>query len=267
MNRPIGVLDSGVGGLTIWREIVKELPNESTIYIADSKNCPYGIKTAKEIYNLAKRLVAFLVTQDVKLIVLACNTITVSCLLKLREEFKDVPIIGTVPVIKTASELTKNKKIGILSTVRTAKSTYQKNLIEQFANGNKVLNLGTDKLVPLIEKGDHVKMIQIILQQELKPFIDAKVDVLALGCTHFPLIKNEIQGILGSKVRVLDSGAAIARQVARVLEKENMRSKTKPNHNFYTTGNKTQLTKILATMGYKRSLKTLLKSEAFKLRL
>lgn len=266
MNRPIGVLDSGVGGLTIWKEIVQKLPSESTIYIADSKNCPYGIKTAEEIYKLAKRLVQFLVKSNSKIIVLACNTITVSCLDKLREEFKGIPIIGTVPVIKTASELTKNKKIGIFSTSATSKSKYQKDLIRKFAQNLKVLNIGTDKLVPLIEKGDHVKMIQIILQQELKPFVDAKVDILALGCSHFPLIKDQIQSIL-KDVQVLDSGAAIARQVKRVLSNNNILSSSKRDYTFYTSGETAPFNKILKSMGYKRSLKTLLKSEAFKLRL
>lgn len=231
-NRPIGLLDSGVGGLTIWQEIVKKLPNESTIYIADSKNCPYGIKTAEEIYNLAKRLVAFLATQNVKLIVIACNTITVSCLDKLREEFKDVPIIGTVPVIKTAAEKTKKGKIGILSTVQTSKSRYQKDLIKKFAKDLEVLNIGTDKLVPLIEKG---KNVDSILPQILKPF--EKIDVLALGCTHFPLIKDKIQKILGSKVLILDSGAAIARQVRRVLKHNKILTGNKKfKRYFYTTG-------------------------------
>lgn len=234
MNRPIGVLDSGVGGLTIWKEIAKELPNESTIYIADSKNCPYGIKTSNAIHKLARKLVQFLVSKNVKLIVIACNTITISSLEKLRLEFPQIPIVGTVPIVKTASKMSKNKKIGILSTVRTAKSTYQKNLIKQFTNGNKVLNLGTDKLVPLIEKG---RPIDLVLKEDLKPFVDENVDVLALGCTHFPLIKNKIQKILGSKVLILDSGPAIARQVRRILEyNSSLATKRNSSHELYTTG-------------------------------
>ena len=129
----IGVIDSGLGGLSIWRQIVKKLPKESTIYLADSKNCPYGSNSSEEIYQLSKKLVTFLVQKKVKLIVLACNTITVSCLDKLRKEFPKTPIIGTVPVIKTASEITKNNKIGVLSTARTARSKYQKKLIKTFA--------------------------------------------------------------------------------------------------------------------------------------
>ena len=219
VNKSIGIIDSGIGGLSIWREIVKELPKESTIYLADSKNCPYGSKSSEEIYQLSKKLVTFLAQKKVKLIVLACNTITVSCLSKLRIEFPKIPIIGTVPVIKTASEITKNNKSGVLSTVRTAKSKYQKKLIQTFAGGARVLNIGTDKLVPIIEN-EETNMIKInkILNEELKPFLDFKIDTLALGCSHFPFLKKKMQKILGKKILILDSSAAIARQIERVLK-------------------------------------------------
>lgn len=246
MNKPIGILDSGVGGLTIWREIVRELPKESTVYIADSKNIPYGAKSSKEINRLARKLVQFLLKKDVKLIVVACNTITVTCLDRLRAEFPQIPIVGTVPVVKTAAEKTKKGKIGILSTVRTAKSRYQKNLIKKFAGDLEVLNLGTDKLVPLIEKGESVDQV---LENELSPFIN-QVDVLALGCTHFPLIKDKIQKILGPKVLVLDSGPAIARQVRRVLSNNNILSSSKADRFFFTTGDDKSFNKILKSLKY-----------------
>lgn len=232
MNKSIGILDSGVGGLTVWSEIVKKLPNESTIYIADSKNVPYGTKTPEEIHRLSRKLVQFLLGKDIKLIVVACNTITVTCLDKLRVEFPQVPIVGTIPVVKTAAERTKKRKIGILSTVRTTKSAYQKKLIDKFARNLEVISIGTDKLVPLIEKGENVDSI---LTEILKPF--NKVDVLALGCTHFPLIRDKIKKILGPKVLILDSGPAIARQVRRVLEQNKAMSNSKDRrHYFYTTG-------------------------------
>lgn len=222
VNQPIGIIDSGIGGLSIWREIVKELPKESTIYLADSKNCPYGEKTEKEIYELSKKLVTFLVQKKVKLIVLACNTITVSCLDLLRKDFPEIPIIGTVPVVKTASEKTNNRRIGILSTNQTAKSIYQKNLIKKFTNRLKVLNLGTDKLVPIVESGE-IKAARInkVLKEALKPFSDFNVDVLALGCSHFSFLRKQIGQILGKDVLILDSAGAIARQVKRVLENNN----------------------------------------------
>ncbi len=251
-NQPIGILDSGAGGLTIWKEIVKELPKESTIYIADSQNCPYGNKSELEIYRLASRLVQFLIQKNAKLIVVACNTITVSCLDKLREDFPDIPIVGTVPVIKTASESSKAKKIGVLSTKRTAESDYQKNLIQKFASDCKVISVGTEELVPLVEeqrlKGAEA---QSILREVLQPFIDAKVDTLVLGCSHFPFLRQEIQRCIGSKIKILDSGEAVARQVKRVLvQNQALASDEKSVHSFITTGDPHVFSEILASIGY-----------------
>jgi len=237
-SRPIGIIDSGVGGLSIWQKIVSQLPMESTIYLADSKNIPYGSKTQEQIYKLAKQMLAFLLKKNVKAIVLACNTVTVSCLAKLREDFPQVPIIGTVPVIKTAAEKTINKKIGILSTTYTAKSDYQKNLIQSFADGCEVINLGTNQLVPLVEKGEiQGEEIDKILEKELKEFKDKGVDTIVLGCSHFPFLRNAIQKIAGDKVVILESGDAIARQTKRVLENtNNLTSEKTPFYLFYTTG-------------------------------
>lgn len=239
-NQPIGVLDSGVGGLTIWKEIVKELPNESTIYIADSKNLPYGNKTSREIYRLSRRIIKFILQKKAKLIVIACNTITVSCLDKLRLEFPQIPIVGTVPVVKTASKSSKNKIIGILSTQNTSKSLYKKELIKKFAKNCKVINIGTNILVPLIEEG-RIKEAETVLPSVLIPFIKAKIDVLALGCSHFPFLRKPMQKIMGSQVLILDSGAAIARQVKRILIPNHVLPEaSKPPHTFFTTGNKDQ---------------------------
>lgn len=247
-NYPIGILDSGIGGLTIWKAIVEELPHESTIYIADSRNCPYGSKTPQEIYPKAKRLVEFLLKKDVKLIVVACNTITVTSLAKLRAEFPKIPLVGIAPVIKTAAGQTKNGVIGILSTSQTAKSEYQKNLISQFAKGKTVVNVGTDKLVPLIEEGRDVSGV---LKKILSPFKKADIDTLALGCSHYPLIKEQIQQILGLEVSILDSSAAIARQVRRVLTQNNaLASSQTATHMFFTTGKTAHPENILARMGY-----------------
>ncbi len=245
-NQPIGILDSGVGGLSIWRKIVKELPNESTIYLADSLNCPYGERTPEEIYVLAKRLVKFLIAKKVKLIVLACNTVTVFCIDKLRVDFPDIQIVGTVPAVKTAVEQTKNHRIGILSTESTAKSNYQKNLINKFAKDCFVINKGDSELVPYIEKGD-IKSgsVKKILRNALGEFIAKDVDTIALGCSHFPFLREEIGKIVGSKVKILDSGNAIARQARRVLTNNNSLSLSKNTlHEFYTTGNAEEFVKV-----------------------
>lgn len=238
MNKQqIGILDSGVGGLSIWQEIVKQLPHESTIYIADSKNCPYGTRSTEQIYRLAKQLAQFLLKRQVKLVVIACNTVAVTCLSKLRHDFPDIPIIGAVPVIKTARAKTKTKKIAILSTSTTANSLYQKNLIDQFAKDAEVKSIGLDILVRFVEKGEiGGERLQVILKKTLSPLVRNGFDVIVLGCSHFPFLKNEIQKTVGKNVLLLDSGGAIARQVGRVLTRNKALSKVKAKHSFFTTG-------------------------------
>lgn len=237
--RSIGVLDSGIGGLTVAREIIRLLPNENLVYIGDRVNAPYGKKSKQEIFDLSVKLVDFLISKNAKAIVVACNTITVSCLDDLRKKYPEIPIIGTVPVVKTAASLSRSRRIGVLSTTGTAQSRYQKNLIEKFAPGCFVVNSGTDKLVPLIEKGAvGGEEFTSLLDSELKIFVENKIDVLALGCTHFPLIKDKIRRFLGNNVAVLDSGEAIARQVGRVLEANNdLYDLGEGRCKYYFTGN------------------------------
>ena len=239
-NFPIGIFDSGVGGLSVWEEIVSFLPHESTIYLGDSYHAPYGKRTADEIYELSKKIMMFFIQQHVKLIVIACNTATVSCFERLKSDFRDMPLIGTVPVIKTAATIAKN--IGVLATVRTSASHYQKHLIAEFASQCNITTVGTNALVPFIEKGEtHTNAFLKILKKELKPFQEADVDVIVLGSTHFAFIEQQIRGIMRKNVQLLDSGAAIARQVKRILEHNKTLAMTNTqNCVFYTTGNKNQ---------------------------
>lgn len=235
MNNPIGIIDSGVGGLSIASKLIEKLPNESFIYIADSNNCPYGNKSTKQIFRLTCKMVDFLLEKEIKLLIVACNTITVTSIEKLRKKYPKLPIIGIVPVIKTAVEKTKNDKIGIFSTVVTAKSKYQKDLIKQFAASYEVINIGSGSLVVLIEKLDF-EAINQVLEKELGIFKIAKIDVLALGCSHFPLIKDQIKQFLPD-VLVLDSSDAVIRQASKVLEANKILSKSqKQSYTFYTTG-------------------------------
>lgn len=246
-TRPIGILDSGVGGLTVWKEIITLLPNESTVYIGDSKHAPYGDRTPEEIYQLASKLIRLLQKKHVKLIVIACNVITTTCIDRLRSEFKDIPLVGTVPVVKKAAQMTRKKRIGILSTNGTANSYYQKHLIDQFAANVFVVNRGTKRLVPLVEEGQFVgEKVTAALKKDLEPFIQEKVDVIALGCTHFPFLRRQMQDILGKRVLLLDSGGAVARQVERILTKnKHLTSKKKAAHQVFTTGKKEILEAIL----------------------
>ena len=237
MIKPVGIIDSGLGGLSVASTLFKSLPNESFIYLADSKNCPYGGKSKKEILSLTKKMVNYLKKRKIKLLVVACNTITVTSINDLRKEFNDIPIVGIVPVVKTAAEKTKNGKIGIFSTVATSKSRYQKELIDKFANGAEVTNIGSSRLVPLIEKGD-TEAIEEVLEEELIIFKEKGIDALALGCSHFPLIEKQISKALPN-VLILDSSGAVSRQVKRILEGNDMLSTSaNSSYNFLTTGNK-----------------------------
>ena len=253
MKEPIGIIDSGVGGLTIASVLIKELPNESIIYLADSKNCPYGEKSAQQIYSLTGKMMNFLLKRNIKLLIIACNTITVTCIDKLREDYPNLPIIGIVPVIKTAVKSSRNKKIGVFSTAVTAESKYQKDLIKEFAKDCSVINEGSSRLVPLIEKIDF-EGVNKVLSQELRIFKDSKVDVLALGCSHFPLIKNRIQKHLPN-VLILDSGDAVVRQVQRILEHNKMLSNSdNASYNFYTTGSLESLKYFVSKLTNKAKL-------------
>lgn len=236
-NNPIGIFDSGIGGLSIFKEIKSLLPRESIVYFADSKNCPYGGRSKEEVYRFSREIIASLLKKEVKLVVIACNTVTVSCIADLRHEFPRIPIIGIVPVVKAAAELSKMRRIGILSTTTTSRSQYQTDLIREFASGCEVVNVGTDTLVPFIEKGEiHTEEFRKVLTGVLSPFRKNPVDALALGCSHFPLARDEIQKILGDSVLLLDSGGAVARHVIRILDHEKLFSTKTAVYEFITSG-------------------------------
>ncbi len=249
-NNPIGILDSGSGGLTVWKEVVRVLPNESVVYIADSKNIPYGEKSSEEIFVLAKNLIKFLLSKKAKIIVIACNTITVSCLDDLRREFSDIPIVGTVPVIKKAAEITKNNRIGIFSTTKTAESNYQKVLIQRFAQDCVITTVGSDEIVPLIEAGKaQGQDMKNVLERVLTPFKDAEIDTLCLGCTHFPIIEDDIQEILGKEVILLEPSSAIARHTKKILMHNNeISDELNKKCTFYTTGDSRQFETVAKSL-------------------
>lgn len=231
-NYPIGIVDSGVGGLSIWKELKKQLPKESLIYLADQKNFPYGKKKPDQLYKIVAQKVKKLISFDVKLIVIACNTATVHTIGKLRENFS-LPIVGIVPVVKKAAELSRKKRIAVLATSATAKSLYLKKLIEAFASDCQVFIYEFDGVIEQIEKG-----LPIYFGQELIEVLGKDVDVVTLGCTHYSFIKPHLEKVFGKNIVILDSASAIARQVKRVLTNNGMlASGEEPRYTFYTTGN------------------------------
>ena len=235
-TNPIGIFDSGVGGLTILSEIKKLLPDERFIYIADQSYMPYGERTNEEILSRAEKIASHLFSKKVKVLVVACNTATVVAIEKLREKF-DLPIIGTVPVVKSISQATKTGKIAIFATPATSKSRYLQNLILQFAPDKTVIKVGESHLEDIIESGNiNSTEIETILRRELLPLVKQNVDAIALGCTHYPFIKDKIQKIVGSNIQVFDSGGAIARRLKNILEHEGLLSTEKGEDLYYTTG-------------------------------
>lgn len=223
MYNPIGIFDSGVGGTSIWKQIHDLLPNENTIYLADSKNAPYGYKTKDEIIALSEKNTEFLLNQNAKIIVVACNTATTNAIKELRAKYK-VPFIGIEPAIKPAALNSKTQKVGVLATQGTINSELFHKTMANFSNIVFVEQIG-HKLVQLIEAGkiDSKEMTELI-QLYLNPMIEQDIDFLVLGCTHYPYLISQIKKILPSHIQIIDSGKAVARQTKSVLGQHNLLS-------------------------------------------
>ncbi len=235
-NQPIGVFDSGVGGLSILLEIQKLLPLESTLFVADQAYVPYGGKSKTQLLNRVTRILDFFEEKEVKVVVAACNTATVYTINEMREKFK-FPIIGTVPVVKTIASLTKTGKTAVFSTPATAKSEYLQELIKKFADNVEVECIGGSNLEELVEKGEVDSLeTRKTLKRVLDPLVKGGVDAIALGCTHYPFLRRQIEEIVGKNVSVVDSGGAVARRLKEVLTHENMLADTKKVDVYYTTG-------------------------------
>lgn len=245
-TKPIGLFDSGIGGTSIWKEIHSLLPNENTIYLADSINAPYGQKTKEEIIHLSIKNTEFLLEQNSKIIVVACNTATTNAIKELRAKY-DVPIIGIEPAIKPAAIHTKTKSIGILATKGTLSSELFYKTVSNLEGINVIEQVGYD-LVKLIEEGKiESDEIKGLLKTYLQPMIEANIDYLVLGCSHYPYLVPQIKSILPESVKIIDSGEAVARQTKSVLEKNNLlnNSDKKGDLKFYVNSDPTVLESIL----------------------
>lgn len=249
-NRPVGMFDSGVGGLTIWRATRKLLPDESLVFLADSGHVPYGEKSPDELRDLTSRITRFLLSHDAKLIVVACNTATVHAINHLRETFPDTPFVGVVPVVKTLARLTRSGTIGVLSTPATSRSPYLAGLIEQFAHDKKVINVGCDGLEDLVEAGDvRTSKVNELLEQHLAPIIGSEADVVGLGCTHYPFLRQRIKRILGPGVRVYDPSRPVARRVRQLLvQRGQLAENPKPAFSFHTTGDPALFARVSSSL-------------------
>ncbi|WP_446050353.1 glutamate racemase [Zobellia laminariae] len=238
-NQPIGVFDSGVGGTSIWKEIQKLLPNENTIYLADSKNAPYGEKSQEEILQLSIKNTNLLLEKGCKIIVVACNTATTNAISYLRTNYS-LPFIGIEPAIKPAALQSESKTIGVLATKGTLSSSLFHSTSENHAHGIKVIEQEGTGLVPLIENGKvDAEETRLLLNTYVEPMLDQGMDCLVLGCTHYPYLIPVLKSMLPEHVKIIDSGEAVARQVKAILEKNDiLNTSEKPvKHQFYTNVN------------------------------
>lgn len=246
-TNPIGIFDSGIGGTSIWKEIHSLLPNENTIYLADSANAPYGIKGKEAIIDLSVKNTEYLINQGCKLIVVACNTATTNAISLLRKNY-EIPFIGIEPAIKPAALNSKTKAIGILATKGTLTSELFNTTTNLYAHGLQVVEQVGEGLVELIEMGKfNSEEIKILLKEYLKPMLEANIDYLVLGCTHYPYLIPLLLEMLPKHIKIIDSGEAVARQTKTVLEKHHLLNTqtTKSKHAFFTNGNPEILQSIL----------------------
>ena len=219
-NAPIGVFDSGVGGLSVLAELRRALPHEDFVYLADTAHVPYGARPDDEIRDLTDRAVTALYAQGVKAVVNACNTSSAFSLSHLRSRF-EIPIIGLVPAVKPAVQATKTGVVGVLATPGTMRGTLLSDVIREWAEpaGVQVVRAVSTELVPLVEAGQVGSVrVREVLRETLAPVAEAGADWLVLGCTHYPFLAGDIRAVYGDTFTFVDSGAAVARHTRNVLE-------------------------------------------------
>lgn len=240
--RPIGVLDSGVGGLSVWREITRHCPQEASVYIADQAHVPYGPRPPAEILQLTRQLVERLRTHDCKLVVVACNSASAAALQHLRRGFPDLPFVGMEPAIKPAAAESRKRIAGVLATPATLSGELYRGTVARHARDMRIVADGCPGLVDAIEQCRDDVSLHALLETFIAPARDAGADVMVLACTHYPLIKEQIASHCGESMQVIDPAPAIARQVGRVLDAHGLRrsADTPPSHRFYTTADDAQ---------------------------
>lgn len=240
----IGVFDSGIGGLSVLREIHKLLPNHPTVYFADQHHLPYGPRPVSEIQTFSEAITRFLIGQGCVVIVIACNTASAASLMYLRQQFPHIPFVGMEPALKPALSASQTGVVGVLSTRATAEGDLYKRLLERYADGKRVLTQIAPELVRIAEdQSQHTPTSRTIISDYIQPLIDAGADAIVLACTHFPFVADVIQEIAGQGIKLIDPAPAVARQTARVWP-ANVMNTPEPN-TYFTTGDQHEFQNII----------------------
>ncbi|MCJ7695825.1 MAG: glutamate racemase [Anaerolineaceae bacterium] len=247
-RKPLGIFDSGVGGLSVLRAIRHELPNEDLLYFGDQAHVPYGPRSLSEVRKLSEGVVQFLLDEGAKLIVVACNTASAAALHFLRETFLDVPFVGMEPAVKPAAEHTQTGKVGVLATPATFQGELYASVVERFAQSVVIFQDTCPGLVGQIENGKlNARRTRDILMRALEPMLGEGIDTIVLGCTHYPFVIPLIQEIAGPEVQVIDPAPAVARQVRRILERNQILNTNSATGklDLFTSGNPASLSQLL----------------------
>lgn len=240
MDRAIGVIDSGVGGLTVVQELMRQLPKEKLIYLGDTARCPYGSRPAEEVKLFTWEMVRFLLNKNIKMLVVACNTATAFTLKELQQSL-DIPVVGVIqPGARAAIKCTNNNHVGVIGTEGTIRSSAYTNALEKINADIHVYGLACPLLAPMVENGILAGMeAKSVVEESISPLKQNKdMDTLILGCTHYPLIKQPIQDFIGPDVAIISSSEETAREVSAILDIYHLFNKDEkpPIHAFYTTG-------------------------------
>lgn len=249
-NRAIGYIDSGIGGLSVVKKALEQLPNEQVYYVGDTARMPYGPRQPKEVKKFTWELANFLTNKDIKLLVIACNTATAAALDELTANL-DIPVIGVIqPGVQTANKVTKTHEIGVIATQGTVNSLAYYNGLKQVNKANHITQLAVPRLVEIAEQPvKETVEIQQEITKILSPIKQGNIDTLVLGCTHFPLLAPYIQRAVGKQVQLVDAGAAAVSVVTNVLKEQDIQHEplmiTSQNHDeYYTTGNQKTFAKL-----------------------
>ena len=237
-NKSLGVFDSGIGGLTVVNQIMKTLPRENIVYFGDTARVPYGAKSEKVIIDYAIQITNFLLSKDIKMLVVACNTVTAVALDVLKARF-DIPVIGVIePGAKAAVNSTIVKKVGVIGTITTVKSNAYSKEIKKIDASISVISKACPLFVPLVEEGliDH-QATKIIAAEYLLPLTEKGIDSIVLGCTHYPIIRKIIQSVIGHKIKIIDSAESTAFDIKNVLKDKKILNSLNqsPNYQFYVS--------------------------------
>ncbi len=247
-NRPIGMFDSGIGGLTVVKEVMNQLPNEDIIYFGDTARVPYGSKTKETVTKYSKQIIRFLLSKDVKAVIIACGTASSNSLNDVIEEFNHLPIKGVVePGAMVAAKTTKNNKIGILGTERTIISGEYKRIIQNLNSNIEVYSQACPLFVPLVEEGWlDGEIVELTIKKYLKNILEENIDTLVLGCTHYPLLINSIKKVVGDKVTLVNTATETAYELKKLLSNTNSLRllETKPTYKFYVSDNTTKFDQL-----------------------